>query len=133
MAAELAKMRLEMSELRSQIGTLNSQGQEHSNKLLYLSNSGPYADKYSMGLPAQQQVARLQQLYILGGLADAWLDTVVAYSPHTNQCKPVASLLGCRAYAATSICHGYIYLYGGGDGTSWSDSGMYPHLQISFV
>lgn len=129
MAAELSKLKLEMSELRLLVNTLNLQGQEHSNKLLYLSTSGPYADKYPVS--TAQRVPQPQELFILGGLADVWLDTVVAYSPLTNQLRNVAPLLGCRAYAATSICHGCIYLYGGGDGTSWSDCGMYPHLLTS--
>lgn len=130
MAAELAKLKSEVSEIRLQISTLNSQGQEHSNKLLYLSTSGPYADKYPVS--TAQRVPQPKELFILGGLADVWLDTVVAYSPQKNQCRNIASLLGCRAYAATSICHGYIYLYGGGDGTSWSDSGTFLHLQTSW-
>lgn len=124
MAGELAKLKSEMSELRQQVNTLNSQGQEHGQELLYLTTSGPYADNYPVALAKRVP----QELFILGGLADAWLDTVVAYSPLTNQLRNVASLLGCRAYAATSICHDYIYLYGGGDGTSWSDSGMYLHF-----
>ena len=126
MAAELANVRLEMSELKSQINMLNLQGQEHSNKLLYFSTSRSYA---SSPIPEAQWVPQApQDLYILGGLADVWLDSVVVYSPLSNQLKNVASLLAPRSYAASSILHGYVYLYGGGDGTSWSDSGTYLHL-----
>lgn len=127
MAAELAKVRLEMSELKSQMNILNTQGQEHSNKLLYLSTSRSYAG--SPVAEAQRVPQAPQELYILGGLADVWLDSVVAFSPHPNQLKNVTPLLAPRSYAASSILHGYIYLYGGGDGTSWSDSGIRLHLQ----
>lgn len=121
MAAELAKARLEMSELKSQINVLSSQGQEHSNKLLYLATSRSNADSPVL-VEAQRVLQAPQELYILGGLADVWLDSVVAYSPMSNQLKNVTPLLAPRSYAASSILHGYIYLYGGGDGTSWSDS-----------
>lgn len=127
MAAELAKVRSEMNELKLQVNTLNSQGQDHSNKLLYLSSLGFYADQYPVA-PTRRVP---QELFIIGGLSEDWLDTVVAYSPLSNQLRNVASLLGCRAYAATSFCQGSIYLYGGGDGASWSDVGTNPHRHTS--
>lgn len=114
MADELAKVRLEMSELKSQINILNTQGKERSNKLLYFGQQVPQGP---------------QELYILGGLADVWLDSVVAFSSLSNELKSITPLLAPRAYAAASILHGYMYIFGGGDGTSWSDSGIYLHLQ----
>ncbi|KAG0561927.1 hypothetical protein KC19_9G104000 [Ceratodon purpureus] len=118
MAAELAKVRLEMSELKSQINILNTHGEVQSNK--HLSTSRPYAGSPVSGAQLVPQAPH--ELYILGGLADVWLDSVVGFSPHSNQLKNVSPLLAPRSYAASSILHGYIYLYGGGDGTSWSDS-----------
>lgn len=94
MSGELAAIKLEIGYLKSH---MSSQGQ----------------------LFGQPQ----QELYILGGLAETWLESVVAFSPYTNKCRPATPLLAPRSYAASSILNNHIFLYGGGDGGSWHDTG----------
>lgn len=104
MSGELAAIKLEIGYLRSH---MSSQGQ------LY-------------GQPQQE-------LYILGGLAETWLETVVAFSAYSNQCRPATPLLAPRSYAASSILNNHIFLYGGGDGGSWHDTGKSTLLPLSNV
>lgn len=101
MSGELAAIKLEIGYLKSH---MSSQGQ----------------------LFGQPQ----QELYILGGLAETWLESVVAFSPYTNQCRPTTPLLAPRSYAASSILNNHIFLYGGGDGGSWHDTGKFILLHF---
>lgn len=121
MAAEVEALRAEVRDLKSQIITSSPHGQGNSS-----SSVGSASGIYQLGpfTGLRQQVPQPQRaLYILGGLANKWLDSVVAYTPTTNQMKEVQSLLAPRSYAASSVLDEYIYIYGGGDGSSWSNSG----------
>ncbi len=67
----------------------------------------------------------VEQLYILGGHnGQSWLGTVDVLCPNTQQCFSVASMLSPRSYAASCALMGKIYVFGGGDGRLWYETGI---------
>ncbi|CAM6013500.1 unnamed protein product [Sphagnum balticum] len=121
MATEIAALKLEIHNLQNERGSSQTTAEdatlETSAVVLWSSTH------LSGGLVPPATFAQ-REIYILGGLADTWLESVIVYSLAMNQMRSAAPMLAPRSYAA-SLLDGNIYLYGGGDGSSWSDSGMF--------
>jgi hypothetical protein len=121
MATEIAALKLEIHNLRNERGSSQTTAKDGTleTSAVVLSSS----TYLSGGLVPPATFAQCE-IYILGGLADTWLESVIVYSLAMNQMRVQLPCWPLAQYAA-SLLDGNIYLYGGGDGSSWSDSGMF--------
>lgn len=121
MATEIAALKLEIHNLQNERGSSQTTAEDGTlqTSAVVLSSS----TYLSGGLVPPATFAQCE-IYILGGLADTWLESVIVYAQAMNQMRSAAPMLAPCSYAA-SLLDGNIYLYGGGDGSSWSDSGMF--------
>jgi hypothetical protein len=123
MATEITALKQEINNLR--LHNERGPSSQTGNGTLETSSIEVSSRTHLLGGSVQKSTTFLQhEIYILGGLADTWLESVLVYSPATNQMRGAAPMLAPRSYAAASLLDSNIYLYGGGDGSSWSDSGM---------
>ncbi|CAM6105395.1 unnamed protein product [Calypogeia fissa] len=63
-------------------------------------------------------------IYLIGGLGDqlSRLESVMVWSPATDRLKTAAPMLTPRCCAGASVLDGHVYVFGGGDGSSWYDT-----------
>jgi len=123
MATEITALKQEINNLR--LHNERGPASQTGNGTLETSSIEVSSRTHLLGGSVQKSTTFLQrEIYILGGLADTWLESVLVFSPATNQMRGAAPMLAPRSYAAASLLDSNIYLYGGGDGSSWSDSGM---------
>jgi hypothetical protein len=121
MATEITALKQEINNLR--LHNERGPSSQTGNGTLETSSIEVSSRTHLLGGSVQKSTTFLQrEIYILGGLADTWLESVLVYSPATNQMRGAAPMLAPRSYAAASLLDSNIYLYGGGDGSSWSDS-----------
>ncbi|CAM6024266.1 unnamed protein product [Sphagnum balticum] len=121
MATEITALKQEINNLR--LHNERGPSSQTGNGTLETSSIEVSSRTHLLGGSVQKSTTFLQrEIYILGGLADTWLESVLVYSPTTNQMRDAAPMLAPRSYAAASLLDNNIYLYGGGDGSSWSDS-----------
>ncbi|CAK9223580.1 unnamed protein product [Sphagnum jensenii] len=121
MATEITALKQEINNLR--LHNERGPASQTGNGTLETSSIEVSSRTHLLGGSVQKSTTFLQrEIYILGGLADTWLESVLVFSPATNQMRGAAPMLAPRSYAAASLLDSNIYLYGGGDGSSWSDS-----------
>jgi hypothetical protein len=113
MATEIAALKLEIHNLQNERGSSQTTAEDGTleTSAVVVSSS----THLSGGLVPPATFAQ-HEIYILGGLADTWLESVIVYSPAINQMRSAAPMLAPHSYAAGSLLDGNIYLYGGGDG-----------------
>ncbi|KAL3700377.1 hypothetical protein R1sor_018399 [Riccia sorocarpa] len=70
----------------------------------------------------QQQTP--EEIYLIGGLGDqlSRLESVIIWSPSDNKIRNAAPMLTPRCCAGASVLNDNIYVFGGGDGSSWYDT-----------
>jgi len=74
-------------------------------------------------------------IYLIGGFnGKSWLSALHSFAPLTDILMPLKSMGSVRAYASAAALDGNLFVFGGGDGSSWFDTGAkdlsLPH-QIS--
>jgi len=119
---EIAALKLEIHNLQNERGSSQTTAEDGT---LETSAVVVSSSTYLSGGLAPPATFAQHEIYILGGLAHTWLESVIVYSPAMNQMRSAAPMLAPCSYAAASLLDGNMYLYGGGDGSSWSDSGMF--------
>lgn len=64
-------------------------------------------------------------IYLIGGFDGcSWLSTLDGFSPSLNIITPLKSMSSARSYASAVSLDSSIYVFGGGDGHLWFDSGI---------
>lgn len=63
-------------------------------------------------------------IYLLGGNdGESWLQSADVINPVTFEMAPIPPMLFSRAYAAATVLMGQIYVFGGGNGKLWYETG----------
>lgn len=77
------------------------------------------------GSPALSRPRALpQEVYLMGGFNGVeWLGSVERYRPATDEWEEVAPMAAKRSYAASAVLDGLAYVFGGGEGQLWYDTG----------
>lgn len=77
------------------------------------------------GSPAPSPVRpRPQEVYLMGGFnGTEWLGSVDRYRPSRDEWEVVAPMSAKRSYAASAVLDGMVYVFGGGEGQLWYDTG----------
>jgi len=96
-------------------------------------NVDTFEDKLTEISNDEQSKYTKPSIYLLGGHDGcSWLGTLDAYLPETNNVRCIAEVPTTRSYAAATILDGSIYIFGGGNGILWHNSGMqYNPFNIS--
>lgn len=115
MAAEIQALKQEVTDLQRQLeisGTRVDRNQDNASSQLITVD------------PPDAQIP--PAIYLIGGLGDqlSRLESVMVWSPATDRLKTAAPLLTPRCCAGASVLDGHIYVFGGGDGSSWYDTGQ---------
>jgi len=64
-------------------------------------------------------------IYLIGGFDGySWLSALDCFSPALNTVTPLKSMSSARSYASVVALDGILYVFGGGDGNLWFDSGI---------
>ena len=114
MASELEALKVDVSRLSQQIEASLQCDQQ-------VSGAGINVDTFR-----EELQMTVQQVYILGGHdGHSWLGTVDVLCPARYEYYPVASMLTPRSYAAASVLMGQIYIFGGGNGKVWYETGTF--------
>lgn len=72
-------------------------------------------------------------IFIVGGCdGETWSSTLDSYSPSLDMKKSLSPLTMPRSYASVAMLNGELYIFGGGDGSEWYDSGIISFLFIIF-
>lgn len=116
MAAEIQTLKQEVADLKRHIE---------------LSETREKLDRFQESNSSQLVTVELLEnqippaIYLIGGLGDqlSRLESVMVWSPATDRLKTAAPMLTPRCCAGASVLDGHIYVFGGGDGSSWYDSG----------
>lgn len=105
MATEIAALKLEIHNLQNERGSSQTTAEDGTleTSAVVLSSS----TYLSGGLVPPATFAQ-REIYILGGLADIWLESVIVYARAMNQMRNAAPMLAPRSYAA-SLLDGNIY------------------------
>lgn len=63
-------------------------------------------------------------IFLVGGYdGRSWFSSMDCYSPSLNQTKSLKPMNAARCYAPVSILNGELYVFGGGTGGVWYDTG----------
>lgn len=64
-------------------------------------------------------------IYLIGGFnGHSWLSALDCFSPTFNILTPLKPMSCARSYASAAALDGLLYVFGGGDGDSWFNSGI---------
>ena len=119
MASELELLKLEVSKLSKQLET--SMQCDH-----LVPDAGVDVNTFR-----EETQVPVQRVYILGGHdGHSWLASVDVLSPARHEYYPVASMLTPRSYAASSVLMGQVYIFGGGNGKLWYETGTFFHFRF---
>ncbi|CAO2204525.1 unnamed protein product [Urochloa humidicola] len=67
--------------------------------------------------------AEVPSIFLLGGYrGSTCLSSLDAFCPRTDRLLPLCPMSSARAYAAVAVLNDHIYIFGGGDGSSWYHS-----------
>ncbi|TVU21684.1 hypothetical protein EJB05_31336 [Eragrostis curvula] len=76
-------------------------------------------------------------IFLIGGYrGSVCLSTLEVFFPTTDKLMPLRPMSSARAYAAIAALNDHMYVFGGGDGSSWYHTGTYSnflHDQVLFV
>lgn len=66
-----------------------------------------------------------ESIYLVGGYdGETWLSALDIYSPSHNVIKSLQPMNSARSYASVTKLNGELYVFGGGTGTVWYDTGI---------
>lgn len=66
-----------------------------------------------------------ESVYLVGGYdGESWLSTLDLYFPRGDVRKSLKPMNCVRSYASTSLLNGELYIFGGGDGQLWYNTGI---------
>lgn len=73
----------------------------------------------------QQHLDLKDSLYLIGGYdGDSFLASLDLYQPSLNVKKSLSPMSSVRSYASTVQLDGELYVFGGGNGCIWYDTGI---------
>lgn len=75
-------------------------------------------------------------IFLLGGYrGSTCLSSLDAFCPREDRLVPLCPMSSARAYAAVAALNDHIYIFGGGDGSSWYHSGniLYDFVQAFYI
>ena len=65
-------------------------------------------------------------VYVIGGFdGDSWLSTIDSYSISLDMLTSLSPMSAARSYASAAALDGCLYVFGGGDGSLWFDTGNF--------
>ncbi|OEL14140.1 Kelch-like protein 17, partial [Dichanthelium oligosanthes] len=68
-------------------------------------------------------------IFLLGGYrGSTCLSSLDIFCPRTDRLVPLCPMSSARAYAAVAALKDHIYIFGGGDGSSWYHSGKHSNM-----
>ena len=71
------------------------------------------------------QLDPTESIFLVGGYdGDSWLSALNSYFPSQDVIKSVQPMSSVRSYASAALLNGELYVFGGGDGYSWYDTGI---------
>jgi Kelch motif len=77
-----------------------------------------------LGISARYMAQSEKLIYLVGGFNDVdWLSSFDAFVASEDRLMPLKRMPGARAYTSVAALGEVIFVFGGGDGDSWSDLG----------
>ena len=71
------------------------------------------------------QLDPTESIFLVGGYdGKSWLSALNSYFPSQDVIKSVQPMSSVRSYASAALLNGELYVFGGGDGYSWYDTGI---------
>jgi hypothetical protein len=124
-AAEIQLLKAEVLHLSSQLEISRIQKAERIHQ-------DDFSQIITTELPGSQIPPAI---FLIGGLGDqlSRLETVMIWSPATDRLITAAPLLTPRCCAGATVLDGHIYVFGGGDGSSWYDTGKSLPSAFGFI
>ena len=84
-----------------------------------------HVEKGVMKSTVEQHLDPKDSLFLIGGFdGKSWLATMDLYSTSQSVIKPCKPMNSVRSYASVVRLNGEIYVFGGGNGYIWYDTGM---------
>ena len=64
-------------------------------------------------------------IFLVGGCdGGSWLSSLDSYSPSQDMKKSLSPMTRPRSYASVAMLNGELYVFGGGNGSEWYDTGI---------
>ena len=64
-------------------------------------------------------------IFLVGGCdSESWLSSLDSYSPSQDKKKSLSPMTMPRSYASVAMLNGELYIFGGGNGSEWYDTGI---------
>jgi len=73
-------------------------------------------------------------IFLIGGYrGSTCLSSLDSFCPKTYRVVPLCSMRSARAYAAVAALKDHLYIFGGGDGSSWYHTGKCSNMIKCFI
>ena len=73
-------------------------------------------------------------IFLIGGYrGSTCLSSLDSFCPKTDRVVPLCSMSSARAYAAVAALKDHLYIFGGGDGSSWYHTGKCSNMIKCFI
>lgn len=88
-------------------------------------HSVEHVNEKVVDLSEEMQLDPTESIFLVGGYdGESWLSALNSYFPSQDVIKSVQPMSSVRSYASAAQLNGEIYVFGGGDGYSWYDTGI---------
>lgn len=69
-----------------------------------------------------------ESIFLIGGYdGESWLAAVNLYDPSQDVIKSLRPMNSVRSFSSAAQLKGELYVFGGGNGNVWYDTGMFPY------